>query len=85
MNILQKYHALYKEEPKAVFSGFHMRRKDGYSKEDLSTIRQIAEELKTYRTVFYTGHCTGEEPFRIMKEIMGSQLVYLHSGDTVIL
>lgn len=83
VNILEHYKELFGEEPDAVFSGFHMRKKDGYQDEDLEMIKATALELKRWKTMFYTGHCTGELPFEIMKEIMGDQLVYVHSGDSV--
>ncbi len=85
LNILERFKELYGGEPDAVFSGFHMRKKEGYNEEDIRTIRDIASELNDMKTVFYTGHCTGEEPYRMMKEIMGEQLVYVHSGDEVVL
>lgn len=85
LNILNKYKALYQREPDAVFSGFHMRKKEGYTEEDIRTIKAIASELTKWNTKFYTGHCTGEEPYRIMKEIMGGQLVYVHSGDEILI
>ncbi len=83
LNILNRYRDLYGEDPYAVFSGFHMRKKSGYSKEDVDMIQDIARELRAYKTRFFTGHCTGEEPYEIMKEIMGEQLVYMHSGDEI--
>ena len=83
LNILEKYQELYGNEPDAVISGFHMMNKKGYTPEDMEQVREIARELKRWNTRFYTGHCTGEEPFAAMKEIMGEQLVYVHSGDTI--
>lgn len=85
LNILNQYKALYHAEPQAVFSGFHMRKKEGYTEADISTIKAIASELTKWNTKFYTGHCTGEEPYRIMKEIMGEQLIYVHSSDEVLI
>lgn len=85
LNILDKYRELFGEDPYAVFSGFHLRKKDGYTEEDIGTIKEIAKELSGYETLFYTGHCTGEEPFSWMKEIMGNKLFYVHSGDEVVL
>ena len=85
LNILNQYKVLYQEEPDAVFSGFHMRKKDGYTKEDICTIKEIASRLTEWNTKFYTGHCTGEEPYCSMKEIMGEQLMYVHSGDEVVI
>ncbi len=85
LNIIEKYRELYGTDPDVVVSGFHMNKKHGYSQEDLETIKEIAAELKKTDTLFYTGHCTGEIPYQIMKKIMGEQLVYVHSGDEIVL
>ncbi len=83
LNILDEFKQLYGCEPDMVISGFHLMNKTGYSEEDVENIKAIAEELKTMDTTFYTGHCTGVEPFDIMKEIMGDKLHYIHSGDEI--
>ena len=83
LSILDRFRELYGRDPEAVFSGFHMRKKDDYAREDIETIEEIGRELSRMKTRFYTGHCTGEIPFRILKRYMGEQLVYVHSGDEV--
>ena len=45
---------------------------------------KLARELAKLNTVFYSGHCTGEPAFELMKEIMGEKLIALHSGEQVI-
>lgn len=82
LNILEHYHSLYASYPDVVISGFHMKKKAEYTEEDISTIKETAEQLHKLPTKFYTGHCTGDIPFEIMKEIMGEQLVYAYSGST---
>lgn len=83
LNILDRYRELYGSDPDAVVSGFHMQRKSSYTKEDEELVRATGRELKRLRTKFYTGHCTGEVPYRILKECMGEQLDYVHSGDEI--
>ncbi len=83
LNILDEFERLCGGAPDIVVSGFHLMKKTGYSDEDVENIKSIAEELATMNTTFYTGHCTGEEPFGIMKEIMGDKLHYIHSGDEI--
>lgn len=83
LNILEEYHQRYKENPDIIISGFHMRKKEGYTETDFDVIRDTAWELKKTGILCYTGHCTGEEPFRVMKEIMGDKLKYLHCGDVI--
>ncbi len=85
LNVLDRYKALYGEEPRAVFSGFHMLRKTGYSEDDIDYIRKTAEELCKTSTAFYTGHCTGVEPYEEMKKIMGDKITYVHCGDEVVI
>ena len=65
-----------------IISGFHMRKKEGYSQTDFEVIRETAKILKYTGILCYTGHCTGEEPYQIMKEIMGNQLQYVRCGDS---
>ena len=93
LNILDRYRDLYGCDPDAVISGFHLMRRfravpgktaEICSDEDIRLISDTALELKEMETQFYTCHCTGIEPFRIMKDIMGGKLEYLHTGDEVL-
>lgn len=84
LNILAHYYELYGMYPDAVVSGFHMKKKE-YTAEDDALITETAKQLSKIPTQFYTGHCTGEYAFAMMKEIMGGQLTYVHSGDSFIL
>lgn len=84
LNILDRYNELFSGYPDYVITGFHMMKKDGeYNAEEISVITETAHELSKLDTVFYSGHCTGEAAFDIMKEIMGEKLIALHSGETV--
>lgn len=83
LNILDKYRELYHEFPKRVISGFHMMKKSPYIKEETDIILANARELADCDTIFYTGHCTGDEAFELMKPIMGNKLVRLRSGERV--
>lgn len=85
LNILEHYHSLYASYPDVVISGFHMKKKAEYTEEDISTIKETAKRLRKLPTKFYTGHCTGDIPFKIMKEIMGEQLIYAYSGSIFII
>ena len=83
LNILEKYRELYGDNPYAMISGFHMRKKSDYTDEDIAVMEETARELCDTDTVFYTGHCTGEYPFEVMKKILGEQLVYVRSGEEI--
>ena len=73
LNILDTFREIYHTNPSIVVSGFHMIQ-SSYTEEELEKIRLVARELKTMDTCFYTGHCTGETAYGILKEIMGDQL-----------
>lgn len=85
LNILDTFREICGRDPDVVISGFHMRKKSGYGKEDLELAENTALELKRLNTRFYTGHCTGEIPYQAMKNVMGEQLQYVHSGDEILL
>jgi 7,8-dihydropterin-6-yl-methyl-4-(beta-D-ribofuranosyl)aminobenzene 5'-phosphate synthase len=85
LNILERYKEIYGDAPDVIFTGFHTLRKHGYSEEDVDYIKKTAAELTKIRTKVYTMHCTGEEPYEMMKEIMGEQIEYVHSGDEIAL
>ena len=83
LNIMDRYCELFGKEPDFVISGFHMMKKGSYSDEEINMIIDTALALRQYKTVFYTGHCTGVEPYNAMKKLMGDQLRYVHSGDEI--
>ena len=83
LNIVEEYYRRYHSYPDVIISGFHMRKKNGYTDHDFKVIKETAKELKKTGILCYTGHCTGEEPYVLMKEIMGEQLKYLHCGDSL--
>lgn len=81
LNIMREYVKRFGTVPDAVISGFHLRKKTAYTDADLAEIRNMAEKLLNYGTVFYTCHCTGDEPFDVMKSVMGDRLFRIRSGD----
>lgn len=84
LNVLDRYKEIYGSMPDIAISGFHMMKKTEYTDEELDIIRETAHELSKTDTVFYTGHCTGERAFVIMKDIMGEQLQKLYSGKRIL-
>ncbi|WP_026511636.1 MBL fold metallo-hydrolase [Butyrivibrio sp. LC3010] len=83
VNILQEFKRKYGTWPDAAISGFHLVKKKDYTDEEMKEIVDTAKELKNYKTVFYTCHCTGETAFDVMKEVMGDMLIYVHTGDEI--
>lgn len=62
-------------QPDILIGGFHFMKI-----QDEDTLKFAAETLMAYPTVYYTGHCTGEEQFAFLKQIMGSQLHRIETG-----
>ena len=85
LHILETFRQNYDGAPDAVISGFHLMKKHGYEEDDVQQIRRLAKHLTNYPTAFYTCHCTGTAAFDIMKVIMGEQLHYLHTGESITL
>lgn len=81
LSILDSFHELFGAYPDTVISGFHMMKKLDYTEDEVTYIRQTAHELMKTKALFYTGHCTGQKAFDIMKEIMGERLLGFHSGS----
>ena len=70
--------------PDLVIGGFHLMKRTEFSEADTTEVMEIANRLKKYKAHFATCHCTGIPVFNQMKEIMGDQLSYVHSGDEVL-
>lgn len=83
LNILSRFGNIYHTYPDVVISGFHMMKKTDYTEEEIDNIRETASALIKTPTKFYTGHCTGQAAFDLMKDIMGDQLRQIHSGDFI--
>ena len=83
LNILDRFRAVYGRDPYAVLSGFHFMKPAPYTPEEAEDITATAEELARMDTVFYTGHCTSQPAYDLMKPIMGDRLHALHSGAEV--
>lgn len=82
INILD-HMASYDLTPTAVIGGFHLynrSRKKPVSKE---LIEEIGNELLKSETSYYTCHCTGEEPYQMLKTMLGDQINYLATGSLV--
>ncbi len=64
--------------PDIVIGGFHLKKV-----EDEAELAALGQMLKNMNIQFYTCHCTGEWQFEQLKKVMGSQLQYLHCGESI--
>ena len=83
LSILDAFKEKYGAEPDMVISGFHLMKKTGYTDDELRQIVSMGTELMRYSTKFVTCHCTGETAYETMKNVLGDQLQYVHSGESV--
>ncbi len=67
----------------SVVGGFHLL--DGQETDD--EIKALAQRLKAKypETQFYTSHCTGDNVFEVMKDMMGEQLQSFRCGTKIAL
>lgn len=65
--------------PDVLVGGFHFMKLD--TKKDAAVLEEAAQRLLLYPTRYFTGHCTGMEQYRFLKERMGERLSYLAAGS----
>ena len=64
--------------PDILIGGFHFMK---ITEEE--TLKNAAEKLLTYDTVYYTGHCTGQKQYDYLKAVMGDKLHYIAAGTVL--
>ena len=67
--------------PDVLVGGFHFMKLDPVT--DARTLAEAAELLLSHSTVYYTGHCTGQEQFDFLKPLMGDRLHALNTGTEI--
>lgn len=83
-NIIHKMQETTGKVPTHVLAGMHLAKSGLEKSAEDAYIHSLAAELGKYtETMFYTMHCTGQEQFRKLKSIMGSQIEYLSCGDAL--
>ncbi|MBP1765063.1 MAG: metallo-beta-lactamase family protein [Firmicutes bacterium] len=72
-------------QPTHVIGGFHLYSRPTNQCEDPETIRQLGEYLMQTGATYYTCHCTGLEPYKQLRTVMGESIEYLAAGRQLIL
>jgi len=83
LNILSSVEEIYPSKKiKTVFGGFHLIDSDNFNYETDNEIEFIAKTLqqKYSETIFYTGHCTGINVFKMMKNYLHNNLNNFYTG-----
>jgi 7,8-dihydropterin-6-yl-methyl-4-(beta-D-ribofuranosyl)aminobenzene 5'-phosphate synthase len=84
INILEHFYTLKVRMPDLVIGGFHLSSRSG-GNEDSEIIDRIGKYLMGTKAKFYTCHCTGLEPYKRLKAIMGDSIDYLSAGSEIII
>lgn len=66
-------------QPDVLVGGFHFKQ----LAPDSQRLRDLGKAMAEYNTVFYTGHCTGQEQFAVLKTILGDRLHAISAGSIV--
>lgn len=80
VSILHSAMELAGRSPDAVFSGFHLTNPGLGLDEPEELVREAGYALAGFPARYFTGHCTGEGPFRILQGILGDRITYLGCG-----
>lgn len=64
--------------PDILIGGFHFMK---ITEEE--RLAEAAKKLLEYDTVYYTGHCTGQQQYAYLKGIMGQRLHYIATGTVL--
>ena len=67
--------------PDVLVGGFHFMKMDPGGPE----LEAAARRLRGLNTVYYTGHCTGQDQFDALKKILGPRLHSLTTGSEIVL
>jgi len=67
--------------PHVLVGGFHFMKLD--PEQNREQLLAAASALLQHPTVYYTGHCTGEGQYAVLKEAMGDRLHAIRTGDVM--
>ncbi len=83
VNILDHMALNYDMQPTTVIGGFHLYNRSRKKSESKELIESIGNELLMTESRYYTCHCTGEEPYQMLKTMLDDQVNYLATGSQV--
>lgn len=81
-NILEHFYKKYGTMPRAVIGGFHLASRTGVGEKE-EVIVDLANYLLSTGAKFYTGHCTGQIAYDMLKSIMGDSIEYISTGKVI--
>jgi 7,8-dihydropterin-6-yl-methyl-4-(beta-D-ribofuranosyl)aminobenzene 5'-phosphate synthase len=81
LNISDAFQILKGSAPDAVFGGFHLCNPGSGKNESEEAIARLGAKLLSAGAVCYTGHCTGTEPYLLLKKQLGDKLCSFDAGS----
>jgi len=87
LNILESVKQTIGKPISMVFGGFHLLDGNEGQYETEYEIDKLADELTLHysETKFYTGHCTGENVYKLLKNKLNDKLKQFYTGFTVLI
>lgn len=80
INIINSARELINDDIKVAIGGLHLYSHSLGTTEPKEKVKEIAKELKSKNIILYTGHCTGEEAFNILKNEMKDSIKAIYTG-----
>lgn len=80
INILEHYVNKHGSFPTHVVGGFHLYNTSQHKSEAPEIVNKVAKYLFETSSKFYTGHCTGEVAYNILKKAVGRKLYKISTG-----
>ena len=84
VNIVRRAKEIVGKDLDYCIGGFHLSSPRTGTHESDELIEKVSKELLTYKTKYYTCHCTGLEVFDTMKKTMKNRLEYAKAGNVFI-
>jgi len=85
LNIIERAQKISKNPIEYVIGGFHLFSEGNKKSESKERVMELAERLNQTKCQYYTCHCTGDEPFVLLKKIMGPKIEYFRTGQILLL
>lgn len=85
-NIVDQFEILKGKRPDYCMGGFHLTSRasgSGDGPENFELVKKVGNYLLKGHTMYYTGHCTGLEPYQVLKTLMGDRVEYLGGGKII--
>lgn len=80
VNILRSATEKLHRRPDMTFGGFHLFQLNQGSPASEQLITQTGNALLQGKTIYYTGHCTGDYAYEKLKSVLGNRLQRIRSG-----